>query len=309
MKKRDAKYSILVADDDATGLEFILNQLADQNYEIYAAINGQQVLEVAKQTLPDLIITDWDMPVMNGIEATKRLKANEKTAHIPIIMITGIMLNTRDLKKAFEAGVVDFLRKPLEKVELYSRINAMLQLVDSYREIIKKEQIIQQNEKDKLKREADLLKRELALQQRELDITKNELTTNAMQLIQISKLNSEIIETYSRILPYVSGHGIDIIRQTINQHKLQASKNNWEAFQQHFEKLHDSFYRNLFDVHPDLTNNERKLCAFLRLGMATKEISAITFQSEDSIKKARFRLRKKLELDSGVSFTSYLSQY
>jgi DNA-binding CsgD family transcriptional regulator len=71
--------------------------------------------------------------------------------------------------------------------------------------------------------------------------------------------------------------------------------------------VHIEFYEKLQSKFPDLTTNERKLCAFLRLNMTTKEISAITNQSLNSIEMARHRLRKKLNIDnSQVNLTTFL---
>jgi len=73
--------------------------------------------------------------------------------------------------------------------------------------------------------------------------------------------------------------------------------------------VHESFIKELQSEHPTLTSNELKLCAFVSLNLSTKEIAAITLQSEDSIKKARYRLRKKLCLDEKDNLLVYLSKY
>jgi len=85
--------------------------------------------------MPDLIITDWEMPIMNGIEFIKLLKSNEKTHDIPVIMCTGVMTTPENLKTALDAGAVDYIRKPVEKLELMARVNSMLKLSDSIKTI------------------------------------------------------------------------------------------------------------------------------------------------------------------------------
>jgi DNA-binding CsgD family transcriptional regulator len=70
--------------------------------------------------------------------------------------------------------------------------------------------------------------------------------------------------------------------------------------------VHNDFYDKLNEKFPNLSANEKRLCAFLRLNMSTKEISAITYQSINSITVARSRLRKKLELDSDENLISFL---
>jgi len=72
--------------------------------------------------------------------------------------------------------------------------------------------------------------------------------------------------------------------------------------------VHNKFYNTLNSKFPDLTPNELKLCAFLRLNMSTKEIAAITYQSYNSLSTARYRLRKKLGLDEHTNLITYLNQ-
>ncbi|MGX9987466.1 helix-turn-helix transcriptional regulator [Soonwooa purpurea] len=70
----------------------------------------------------------------------------------------------------------------------------------------------------------------------------------------------------------------------------------WTEFETHFTKVHPNFYAKLSHQFPNLTPNEKKMCAFLRLNMSTKDISAITQQSVNSIMVSRSRLRKKLKI-------------
>ncbi len=80
----------------------------------------------------------------------------------------------------------------------------------------------------------------------------------------------------------------------------------WKEFELRFQEVHSDFYTKLNDSFPNLTNNEKKLCAFLRLNMTTKEISAITYQSITSITVARSRLRKKIGIDKDENLVSFL---
>jgi DNA-binding CsgD family transcriptional regulator len=77
-----------------------------------------------------------------------------------------------------------------------------------------------------------------------------------------------------------------------------SSTEPWREFEQRFQEVHAGFYERLMARHPDLTSNERRLCAFLRLDMSTKEISNITGQSVKAITQARFRLRAKLGIEN-----------
>lgn len=128
---------ILIIDDQPINIELIVNHLeeADKSYKMYQAIDGKTGCEIARKIAPDLIITDWEMPVMSGIEAIKRLRKGEITKDIPVIVASGVMTTSDNLKTAMEAGAVDFIRKPIDKIELIARVRSILLLADSYKEI------------------------------------------------------------------------------------------------------------------------------------------------------------------------------
>ncbi len=98
-----------------------------------------------------------------------------------------------------------------------------------------------------------------------------------------------------------------IIQDVIRDLLLNSSKDVWKEFEVRFQEVHSDFYDNLNKRFPDLTPNEKKICAFLRLNMSTKDISAITYQSLRSINMARFRLRKKIGLDTDENLVTFLS--
>jgi tetratricopeptide (TPR) repeat protein/DNA-binding CsgD family transcriptional regulator len=128
----------------------------------------------------------------------------------------------------------------------------------------------------------------------EVEFKNNELTYNSMSIIKNNELITEIIEGFEQAMK--NGYavdGFDTILQNIRN--LERDK-SWKEFEVRFTQVHKDFYEKLNLKYPDLTPNEIKLCAFLRLNMTTKDISAITRQSVHSINVARTRLRKKLNL-------------
>ena len=146
------KPCILVVDDQQAYLRTIAEILDKSDYQVLLANNGQVACDVAKKHLPDMIIMDWEMPVMNGIEAIKVLKSDEMTQDIPVIMATGVMTSPENLQTALDVGAVDYIRKPVEEIELLARIHSTLKLSQSYRKIKKHEQqLLELNQlKDKL---------------------------------------------------------------------------------------------------------------------------------------------------------------
>lgn len=137
---------ILIVDDQPDNLDVIVRFIEEDNspYELLQALNAEIALRIVEAELPDLIITDWEMPGMNGIELIKQLKNNKTTSDIPVIMCTGVMTSSENLQTALNAGAVDYIRKPIDKIELIARIKSMLQLADSIKKQKKKLEIIKE---------------------------------------------------------------------------------------------------------------------------------------------------------------------
>jgi PAS domain S-box-containing protein len=131
-------HTILVADDQVQNISAIMQMLTnlDKDLRIIGAVNGKQAYEQAIAKDPDLIILDWEMPVMSGIEAVKLLKNNPQTKEIPIIMATALT-SSDHLSEAMDAGAMDYVRKPLDRVELVARVRSALLVYDYYRQIQK----------------------------------------------------------------------------------------------------------------------------------------------------------------------------
>lgn len=114
---------VLVIDDDADILELLIYNLEKEGYEVKSAANGLEGIEVAKQFMPDLILMDIMMPIMDGIEAGKIIKNTEKLKHIHLLYLTARAEEYSEVA-AFEVGADDYLTKPIKPRALLSRINA-----------------------------------------------------------------------------------------------------------------------------------------------------------------------------------------
>ncbi len=139
-------HKILVVDDDKMALTVTSSMLKNTKigYEILSASDGKIAVEAAINKQPDLILMDWEMPEMSGIAALRMLKSLDETKDIPVIMQTGFTESSK-LQEALDSGAVDYIRKPVDKTELLSRVKSALLLYDSYREIrTQKEQIQRQ---------------------------------------------------------------------------------------------------------------------------------------------------------------------
>lgn len=118
--------TILVVDDDVQVRNLLVRFLEDEGYATIVASNGREALAAASRDI-DLIILDVDMPVMNGFETCRRLKEDERTALIPVTMLTG--LDDREARmRGIEAGTDDFLNKPFDQATLRARLRTQLRL-------------------------------------------------------------------------------------------------------------------------------------------------------------------------------------
>ena len=126
---------ILVIDDELEHLSALCEALQAASFQVLRTSQPERALTIAKTEQPDLIVTDWDMPGLSGVELTRRLHAHPATRDIPVIMCTGKMTRAEDLAAALEAGAVDYVRKPVDPIELRARTRSMLQLASLYREV------------------------------------------------------------------------------------------------------------------------------------------------------------------------------
>ena len=118
---------ILVVDDIPANVRLLEAKLMAEYFEVLTASDGPSALEMAHAHAPDLILLDVMMPGMDGLEVAERLKADPKTRHIPIVMITALT-DTADRVRGLEAGADDFLSKPVNDVALFARVRSLARL-------------------------------------------------------------------------------------------------------------------------------------------------------------------------------------
>lgn len=118
---------ILIVDDNEEMVHLLGEFLQDAGYVVFKAFHGSEAVEKVEQENPDLILLDAMMPSMSGFEVTERLKGQERTRLIPIIMLTGLS-DVSDKIKGIEAGVDDFVVKPFNRLELLTRVKSLLRV-------------------------------------------------------------------------------------------------------------------------------------------------------------------------------------
>jgi DNA-binding response OmpR family regulator len=116
---------VLIADDDPDILSLVKLRLERSGYDVVAAGDGEQALETAKAQTPDLALLDVMMPKLDGYEVTARLRQEEATRHLPVILLTA-RVQESDIARGIEAGADDYVKKPFSTHELRDRVQAVL---------------------------------------------------------------------------------------------------------------------------------------------------------------------------------------
>lgn len=280
---------ILIAEDEPLNIKYLFEALSAHNYVIYTAPNGEIATEMASKYLPDAIIMDWDMPVMNGLEAIIHIRKQSKCKCIPIIMATGKMTTTENLRIALDAGANDYIRKPYDVVEIIARVKSMIRLNEEYRK------------NNELQEKINLQK--IIILNHKLQLNKSALIGAKLQLFENAESFTKYIESLHALRKHVDEEGNKMITAIISHSKANAKRVNWNEFEQLFEKVHPEFYEIIQERFPSLSIHERKLCAMIKLNLNTQEISSVTGQIPETVKKAKYRLKSKFEL--GISDSVY----
>jgi two-component system cell cycle response regulator DivK len=119
---------ILLVEDNEMNRDMLSRRLVRNGYEVFLAVDGQQGADMALSEQPDLILMDMSLPVIDGWEATRRIKANDATRRIPVIALTAHAM-AGDREKAMEVGCDDYDTKPVEMSRLLGKIAALLKLM------------------------------------------------------------------------------------------------------------------------------------------------------------------------------------
>jgi DNA-binding response OmpR family regulator len=282
------KQKILIVDDEPALLASIVKYYIESRepFEIFQALNGETAFEVVQNVMPDLVLTDWDMPVMDGLQLIAKMKAIAGLCDIPVIMMTGFMLTAYDLRTAMSVGAVDYIRKPIDKIELLARTKTMLR-ISAANITIKKQ------DEDRLNTELEHHKKELAIA--------------ALHLANYQKRNEELLVEIKKLIPFINKEGMEIIRKIINDNKSNYESDFLNVFETQFRDIHADFYERIDTKHPELTPTEKKICTFLKMNLNTKEIAVLLLSTPASIEVSRAKIRKKFNLDHFQSLTEYVS--
>jgi len=153
------RYKILIADDNKLVLALIKHTFVAESdkYELFTATNGKEAYEKAYEIKPDLILLDWEMPIMSGLQTLEAIKNEPLITDTPVIVITASDI----LLEAFDAGAVDFIHKPIRQNELMVRVKSTLSMFKLFNGIVKQSEKLEQQSfaLERQKREIELEKK------------------------------------------------------------------------------------------------------------------------------------------------------
>jgi tetratricopeptide (TPR) repeat protein/DNA-binding CsgD family transcriptional regulator len=160
-----------------------------------------------------------------------------------------------------------------------------------------------------LKLEEAMSRMEKEMEGEELEFKKKEMVAHSIYMAQKNNLISHVTQKLKGLLPDVQGKNALEIKTIISELDSKTHNNPWEEFEIRFIEVHTDFYERLSKEYPNLTSGDLRLCGFLRLNMSNKEIAGITYQNVESIKTARYRLRKKLGLSREINLVHFLTKF
>ena len=136
-------FTVLVADDSPVYRKLVEQALADDDCVVVFAKSGNQAIEIFEHGHPDLVITDWNMPDLTGIELCQKIRASESTSYTYVILLTG-KAEKESVVKGLSAGADDYLTKPFDRDEFVARVRVGRRLVDLHRQIETKNRLLEE---------------------------------------------------------------------------------------------------------------------------------------------------------------------
>jgi two-component system phosphate regulon response regulator PhoB len=203
------RHTILVVDDETSIREMLVISLESAGYNVLQAENAKTAHSLVLDKHPDLILLDWMMPVTTGLELLRRLKRDEMTDHIPVIMLTAKAEESSKIS-GLDSGADDYIAKPFSPRELLSRVKAILRRVS--REELKNTIVVGGLEFDPL--------------EHRISIAGNliNLAPTEFRLLQFFLTHQERVYSRDQILDYVWGKNVYLDERTVDVHIRRLRK-------------------------------------------------------------------------------------
>ena len=204
-----------------------------------------------------------------------------------------IQLQREEIKTLNEKSRADNLQKGLYAGGMASALALSGLLVFGFRQRIKRNRIAREKQEQ--------------IYQQEIEHKKKELASQTLHLVQKNTFIQELMENLESIKKSPDRFKTEFRRIVMLLKKENASDKDWEVFKTYFAEVHNDFDQKLKTFHPDITEKEIRLAAFLRMNLTTKEIAATLNVLPESILKSKYRLKKKMGLAKETDLTSFLN--
>jgi len=209
----NSKSTILIVDDEASIRQMLRMALESQGFSVDEANSAKTAQEKLDQELPSLLLLDWMMPGTSGVELTRRLRNNDKTKQIPIIMLTAKDGDDNSIN-ALDTGADDFISKPFSPKALIARINALLRRVESKQEDFSTDEKITCGDI-----EIDMVSHKATANQKALEPSPTEF-----KLLAFFSSNSGRVFSRNQLLNQVWGESVYVEDRTVDVHIRRLRK-------------------------------------------------------------------------------------
>ena len=318
--------SIYIIEDELILAHDLKAKLTDYGFEILGIDTKgetavENILKLKDQNRqPDIAIVDVKLAgTMDGIEAARILTESTTCG---VIFLTSLN-RTEVFNKSFSLKPYAYLFKPVDIDQIRASIEVanyqrLLELTNERIILELKNEITQrkQAEKEKNQRLQERIRAEQKVNQllkqkhqMELDLINRELATSSIFISQKNKIIGLIRKDINRLVrndKAITRDEMTRVLKTIDENV--KFDNDWYRIKAHFEKIYPGFFDRLRKQHPNLTPNDHKLAALLRMNLNTKEISHILKITAPSTEISRIRLRKKLGLDKNINLTQFICE-
>lgn len=295
-------YRIFLLNDERVNLKFLKYYFSNLGLRLFTVKDGNGVVNLTITLKHDLILIHLAEPELNDNKIVKSLKEDPDAIEIPVFIIQDGMPFTKDLQIAFEVRIENFINSPYSKDEsqVFSKLIACTTKEDrkDYEQI-----------SVFYKHDDELMAQKNKILELELQKSRDKLLTYSTQIIKYNDMNKRMVADVMTLSEKLGSEGVTAVCDIINKYTLGAYKLNWNEFEKLFDTVNISFFSHLANDFPSLTTNEKKLCAYYRMNFSTKEIATLTYSNHEAIRKARNRLRKKMEIPLCVTLTAFLQQY
>jgi DNA-binding response OmpR family regulator/DNA-binding CsgD family transcriptional regulator len=301
--------SVLIIEDEQDILENIAEILNFQSYVTFTANNGRQGINIALEKKPDLILCDILMPMINGYDVLQKIREHDEMSHIPFIFITALS-ERENFRKGMTIGADDYLSKPFTHDELTNAVSSLLHKQQTRETYFRKQltQIEQESgqrlltlevenaEKNeqirKIKKQNETLNEKL--QQKDVELME--------ETMRIMEVNNKVKELEDTIVNELKGGKLSPkervllsdLKSKINTKTILF--NNWASFQLKFNQAFPGYIGRLTKRFKNLTQYEIIMTTSSLMGLNTHQMANMLNISTDSVRKSRYRLKKKLGL-------------